>query len=801
MVKQEGSSEKIDLTMERLELSQRDATMLVGLFNNSFYRKRSKLSLTVSDSELFTHYLEKGIYENISPGPFFSIEIYTKSLEEQRVKYDFNSPLLIRWLRTGASKSLKVSDFFDYDYYGDRYPDVRESGIDLLDHFLRHGLSEKRIPLKELQDFYSFNKTINGLSDYLAIFESRNQLRLFLSGYFDSRLDGYFQEEFYLEQLGYSLSVTDLKKHYAYAGILLKVRPSCLYNESYYISQVERKVRAGDEIDSLNFSHPFVHWIIQGYDAKISPTPLFAENYYLSTHKDLMGWKGWVFRHYYAFGVNEKFRKASPVFDGGYYSKIVEWNIEGSPLLDYLMRGEAKGIPSAPDVNLSSIPPQELSLSSKIEECALYIQSKSHDLDSELMQSMITRAGYIEPLLHQPRGERVLQVPPIKHAGAARAERFTQIRKALNSYEYDNIVLIPHCRMSGAARVAGVFTSSLMRALENESVLVVTTDLSNFEKPDWFGRAEIFDISHFIEYCGPEEKVLALLDLVRGISPKRVFNINSRLGWELTQTYAKQLSVSFDIFAYLFTYDIDKEGNKVGYPISWLLPSANYLSGILFDNKYLRDEICDRYALPSTLANKLNVLYTPPSIDSAIDCTDVFLNRRKSGKSLKCFWAGRFDRQKRFDVVVDVAKLMPDLEIHVWGKSVLNDDTFDFENLPQNIKLQGEYEDFDEIPLRSFDFFFYTSDWDGLPTVLIDIACSGVPVLSCDSGGITDLFSHENSWLVGAPLSVIDFVDQIVLMQENPDEVQKRAKQLLLDVHNLCNSASYDEAVSKLFKE
>jgi len=60
------------------------------------------------------------------------------------------------------------------------------------------------------------------------------------------------------------------------------------------------------------------------------------------------------------------------------------------------------------------------------------------------------------------------------------------------------------------------------------------------------------------------------------------------------------------------------------------------------------------------------------------------------------FWSGRFDRQKRFDLLLGIAEAMPNTEFWVWGKAVLDDESLDLVNIPSNIKLMGVYTNIDD---------------------------------------------------------------------------------------------------------
>jgi glycosyltransferase involved in cell wall biosynthesis len=215
---------------------------------------------------------------------------------------------------------------------------------------------------------------------------------------------------------------------------------------------------------------------------------------------------------------------------------------------------------------------------------------------------------------------------------------------------------------------------------------------------------DVFDIN---EHCGDiphERKLRVLLDIVRGLRPKKLVNINSNLGWHLTKTFGKQLSSWMDIYFYLFCWDRDAKDNKGGYPIQWFLPTFDFCKAVFTDNAALRDELHARYCVTSKQREKIVTLYTP-SDTNTVTYTEALAHRAKISGTRRVFWSGRFDKQKRLDVLFATAELMPDVEFLVWGKSVLNDSPVDKNLAPENIRFMGTYSNIDDLPIASCDCF------------------------------------------------------------------------------------------------
>jgi glycosyltransferase involved in cell wall biosynthesis len=185
-----------------------------------------------------------------------------------------------------------------------------------------------------------------------------------------------------------------------------------------------------------------------------------------------------------------------------------------------------------------------------------------------------------------------------------------------------------------------------------------------------------------------------------------------------------------------------------------------------------------RYSLPLDELQRLKLLYTAHDPLAANESSEAYVNlqiqTRSSRPRAKVFWAGRFDRQKRFDLLAEIARRMPTLDFEVWGKAVL-DQSPDFSALPSNITIHQPFNTYNEIPLDTCDCWLYTSAWDGVPTILIDIGFRGVPVVASAVGGIPELITSETGW----PIDQVECIDQYM------DALNLR--DYVMDKHSACN--------------
>jgi glycosyltransferase involved in cell wall biosynthesis len=146
------------------------------------------------------------------------------------------------------------------------------------------------------------------------------------------------------------------------------------------------------------------------------------------------------------------------------------------------------------------------------------------------------------------------------------------------------------------------------------------------------------------------------------------------------------------------------------------------------------------------------------------------------------FWASRFDRQKRLDVVYALAQAMPDVDFHLWGKPVL-DNSFSKLKKPGNVFLEGIYAQFSELPLSNCNAWLYTSEWDGVPNILIDVAASGIPIVGSHVGGTGEVLLDGLSWPIRDVSNVKAYEKALREVLANPKAA--RAKALRLREHVL----------------
>lgn len=756
--------------------------------------------------------LASRIFEKVLPGEggFFDPVYCRQQMELAGIDVPEETVGIVRaWLDFGVERRIVPTPFFDEEFYLKSYEDIAKSGLWGFEHFVTTGRDENRAPSALLQpvadwcNLFADDADVLTLGEFLKFATAHSAALMSDSRRYKFAVS-VCQPEYYaaFSGIGRNLNQDETFWHYVLSK-KPKSPPTPLFNEAYYKSNWEKHCEdailsdATDDAVLPDVGHAFLHWLEFGRTHQVLPTPIFDEEFYRSRYKDLQNWRGWIFEHYIVNGINEK-RQPAEIIDPLWYLNSGSTSGVRSALIDFQIAGDGAGRLPSRSVCLDGVEPAR-GMPGRLDGLAILLRSKLDRLDGPTLKPLIDHAASIEPLVMRPYGQRKLQYPPIKHDHVGSFKAGELVRRAVGNKSFDNVVLIPHCRMAGSARVAGLFVQSLRAVWPNENLLIVLTDLPDFQKPEWFGEEQsVVNIPELLSGVSDVDYGIVLRDLLRGVQPRRVFNINSRVAWDTFAEFGNPLSSEMQLYAYLFTWDLDKHGNKGGYPVQYFQKSFDFLSGVLIDNKALSAELRSRYLMSEPDRARLRVVHTPAVNPHQKDYTEQFERRRREGRSLRFLWAGRFDRQKRFDIVLEIAERRPEVEFLVWGKRVLNDFELNLDNLPANVRMMGTFEDIDDIPLESADAFLYTSQWDGLPTILIDIAVRGLPIVGARVGGTADIMMNQTSFPVDDVLSTDAYVAAIGELNRSPVEVTRRCKNMRRFVQRLCSEERYNKRVVSL---
>lgn len=529
------------------------------------------------------------------------------------------------------------------------------------------------------------------------------------------------------------------------------------FDEQYYLYKYP-------DIAKAKRITPLSHYIEHGGKEGRNPNARFHGRFYLDQNPDVKESGVHPFYHYLTVGRDEG-RPASPM-------------AAGAPVFDKMCQ-------------ILGREPREVE-----DDLTARHKDLRDRLENGVLGDMVAKAAELEPLIAHSRREIVsAKIPPFHSPPVMNEVVAThRLHEEAEFCRAKAVVVIPHCRMSGATRIGGYLAKALADIYGSDQVVIVRTDLDIMQFPEWFPEnARHVNFAAAAEGLDRAQRQKMLVEFLRALDPVGVYNVNSSLFWSILQPFGKALSASTNLYCYFFCNDKNIYGHWEGYPATQFYRHFDVLSGVMTDSHFLADELKNRFMVPPSLSHKVTVLETPVSVSP-----DPVLVPPKNERP-RIFWSGRFDRQKRIDIAFEVARKMPDVDFFFWGDSVV-DDLIKKLDQPSNVNLRGSYQKFEDLPLAECDAWLYTAEWDGVPNMLIEVATAGVPLVGSLAGGTGEVL--QVGYAVGvADIEDVDaYVAGLREILEEPERARSKAAELRERILTRRTHKAYQESVSALIE-
>lgn len=358
---------------------------------------------------------------------------------------------------------------------------------------------------------------------------------------------------------------------------------------------------------------------------------------------------------------------------------------------------------------------------------------------------------------------------------------YFRLLQQLPRTEYDVVFLVPWLKPGGADRGTLHHMRALLEINPELRILVLATEPA---KSPWLERVpfgiDVVQSGLLSEGVDFQHQVAAITRLLVQIQPKVVHNINSRVGWDSIKQHGLALRQTSILLASLFCDDYTPAGVAVGYARDFLRDTYEHLDTVF----------CDNTVYPRIWNRELGVplatfTVLPFPYDGVIPAANDQSAKGASADRPRVLWAGRFDRQKRPDVLLAIARRMQDVMFDVHGASVLSHsplpELVELRALP-NVKVYDAFSDFRDIVRPDHCAYLMTTSWEGLPTILLDAFANGLPVIAPPVGGITDLVPE--SQLVSHPDDVDGYVDLLRRFIDDPSDRNVTSKRQLEELAN-----------------
>lgn len=341
---------------------------------------------------------------------------------------------------------------------------------------------------------------------------------------------------------------------------------------------------------------------------------------------------------------------------------------------------------------------------------------------------------------------------------------YRELMLSCSSDHYTHCFAIPWLKRGGADLVTLKHIETAAR-IAGAKVLVIMTEPGD---SPWLARiprgVDIVNVSRFTAEIAHDEILLLIVRMLVQLQIDTLHIINSRHAWEVVCRYGLAVTQRTRIFASIYCDDYDRYGRPVGFARQYLPDCYLRLKSVFTDNSAFPALLHRTYGYNRDL---FRVLKSPVDVSLSQAVT-----RKPAGR--RVLWAGRLDRQKRPDLLLAVAKALPDVEFHVYGDAVLDykNEVIGSLRKQKNVRMLGRFDGVESLPFADFPLFLYTSQWDGTPTMVIAAALAGIPIVASCVGGVGDIVTEARGYPV---VDIEDIVLYVARIQEVLDNQQRAA--------------------------
>lgn len=371
---------------------------------------------------------------------------------------------------------------------------------------------------------------------------------------------------------------------------------------------------------------------------------------------------------------------------------------------------------------------------------------------------------------------------------------YQRLCHAISNNKIDYLFLAPH--MSGRGGTEKLITNYI-RALQNIypnwNIAILSTQPYNQTVLDYFKdlNVDMLDFGGLTRGLGDYEKYIIWSRILIQSKVKRLHIVNDAYWYHWASRHQKLLiNNDFKIYISLFMREFVHEPDRImSFADPDLVQIWPTVTKVFTDNKKV---ISDALINNAFEPEKIVTHYQPQDFSNI--CRPKRIN---PDKPIRILWASRISHQKRPDILKKVAdKLGSGFIIDAYGliEKKQYKPTY-FNNSKVNYK--GPFNGISSIATEKYDIYLYTSQTDGVPNILLEVAAAGLPIVASDIGGVSEVIQQEKTGMLVDIEDINGYVNAIRLLASDPERALQTVRGLQKHVKDQHSWSNFIKHVSK----
>ena len=427
--------------------------------------------------------------------------------------------------------------------------------------------------------------------------------------------------------------------------------------------------------------------------------------------------------------------------------------------------------------------------------------------DDSLIQAW-RKQNEIEPLIPYPRPDVAewyeLWGTPWPSSSIAEANAYWWLVRAMPQHA-DYVFFAPWVQTGGGDNVLMQYIAAVRRLDPAGSVVLITTEPDASTRLSELGSEVVVIELRDLNLNGIERSALVeriIPQLLAQFRPHTIHAFNSTVAFDVVERFGEELAANSSIFLSTFAIDRTSDGERTSVLFLRRGAFLEPVEAVLVDSERFVERITGELGYdPARFVVQHQAV---ARLEREVDPRDRVLEV-SSQSPLRLLWAARFDIPKRLDILAGVADEIKRqgliVEIEVYGESVMGDpnaSTALAQLRAAGVKVRPPYLAADGLPTADFDVFLMTSEWEGVPSTLLEAMAAGISVIAPLVGGVGEVLNSGTGYPVRVFDDIAGYVDAIKRVMSDREEARARALSARALVERLYSGRHFDERLGKL---